>query len=108
MPRFGVGDDRFGSAACSEVAIGPFQAMAYRDRSSRNRGALFATALAVPATFTWFVIESFVGSMVCEGVEGPCGPSLVDLLGGMIGIAAIAAALGWLLNRIVERATNDR
>ncbi|WP_404714080.1 hypothetical protein [Sphingomonas sp. MMS24-J13] len=76
--------------------------MAYVDRSWRNWGALVGTAVAVPAAAAWTLIEFVGGALVCESVDGPCGPSLIDWLLGLTAIAVVAFGVGWIFNRAID------
>jgi hypothetical protein len=81
--------------------------VSYLDQNSRNWGVLIATALAVPVALAWSVVMIVGGSLVCASTDGPCSPSVVHLIVGLLLIAAIASGLGWLINRIVALAKND-
>jgi hypothetical protein len=78
--------------------------LAYLDRTSRNWGRLVATVLGVPVATVGFCIETVTGSLACEGVDGPCGPTIVRLVGGILIVALIAAGCESLINRIIKRA----
>jgi hypothetical protein len=82
--------------------------VSYLDRSSRNWGALVGAAFAVPAAFYWMVVEVVGGALVCESVDGPCGPSLIGFLVGLAVIALVAFGVGWILNRTIELIKGDR
>lgn len=75
--------------------------MSYRNQRAINWGVTIALGLAIPAALAWCAFVYIGGALVCADPQAHCDSPFLDLIEGLGLIAAFAAALGWLLNRLL-------
>lgn len=77
--------------------------MGYSDhqRSERNWGCIAAIVVAAPILLIWLFGNALAG-FGCEGASQPCTPHGGRFWVGVAVIVAVASALGWLVNRLIQ------
>src|SRR5438270_12732605 len=76
--------------------------MSYRRQGDRDWGVLVVCPIAVPLAFVWVAIAFVGGSLVCGDAAAHCDGIVWPLVQGMAVIAAVAAALAWIINFLIR------